>query len=370
MSKLTKLAARTGAALSLFGLLLMPLSGKAISADSPMMRFDGSNRQNTAIGMCEDMFPTAGTAAHIVVVSKDNYADAVMAGPLAAMKGACILLTGKDSLDGDTADEIKRALKVNPGTSANVIVVGGTAVISQSVVDEIAALRSDIVVQRIGGATRLHTAVLVAEFMDQLRGAGPKWVFITDGYSFADSIASAGVGANSAICPGFMPILLVTQDDLPQVVEDYLRSNAIVVTVGVPATPKIEKAFVVGGEARVSQAVYNEIDTIVDQMERISGDTRYKTAERLAERFFGASNLPIKFAAARGDEYADALSAAPLIGKKKMPLLLVKPTELPPETASYLTTYKNSITSGIVVGGVLAVSDDVKKAMEDIYMTP
>ena len=369
MLKLVKLAARTGLALSLFGLALAPLPGYAVGGgNTPMTRMDGNNRQNTAIGMCEEMYPTAGTADHLVLVAKDNYADAVVAGPFAAMKGACVLLTGKDSLDADTADEILRVLKVDSSTSPDVYAIGGDQVLSQDVIDAVAALRSDIIVERISGATRLHTGVAVAEKMDQIRGEGPKWVFITDGYSFADSVASAGVGANNTVCPGYMPILLVTKDDLPQVVEDYLRANAIVVTTGTPPTPKIEKAFVVGGEARVSQAVYDEIDTIVDQMERIAGDTRYDTAAALAERFYGSGNPPTKFAAARGDEWADSLSAAPFIGKKKMPLLLVKPDELVGETASYLTTYASTITTGYVIGGTLAVSDAVKAAMEAIYM--
>ena len=45
-----------------------------------------------------------------------------------------------------------------------------------------------------------------------------------------------------------------------------------------------------------------------------------------------------------------------------------KPDELVGETASYLTTYASTITTGYVIGGTLAVSDAVKAAMEAIYM--
>lgn len=91
----------------------------------------------------------------VLLASVVNYPDALVAGAAAAKVGVPVLLTERDEIPSDTLD-VLNGLNVS-----EVIVVGGSAVVSDSVVD---FLNDTYNVTRLWGVTRYGTAVQVAEY--------------------------------------------------------------------------------------------------------------------------------------------------------------------------------------------------------------
>lgn len=348
-------------------------------------RISGENRMATAVEISQDMFTDDHSVHYAVVVSGETHADALAAGPLARLKGGPLLLTSRDMLDDVTRDELDRVLNKDVASLSNggsitgqlgeytspeakVIIVGGESAVSQDVEDEILAIRGEgkLEVMRIEGADRYDTALNVALFMDQIRGESAKWAFLANGEAYADAMAASAIASNKNICDSTMPILLTRQEELSDSTASYLGQVAAM--TGEATTPKLEKVYVLGGEVRISEDIVTYLDQFVMDVTRIAGPNRYGTAANLAETFFGVDNPPSKIGIARGDDFADALAAGPFMGKHGGPLLLVEPNVLPDETYSYLLGHKDHIKGGWVLGGVEAVIDGVKTAVEDVYM--
>ena len=89
-------------------------------------RIAGENRYETAALVSQAAYPTGANVCY--VVTGENFPDAL---GVSSFSDGPVLLTTKDRLPKATADEVRR-LRVN-----RVIVVGGPAVISESVVSEL-----------------------------------------------------------------------------------------------------------------------------------------------------------------------------------------------------------------------------------------
>lgn len=100
--------------------------------------FGGSNRYETSVDVSINGWERAD---NVVLVSGTAIADGIAAAPLAGIKDAPILLTQKESIPQSVKDELKRL------ETKNVYVIGGEAVISKSVDQELNSL--GITVQRI-----------------------------------------------------------------------------------------------------------------------------------------------------------------------------------------------------------------------------
>lgn len=93
---------------------------------------------------------------NVVIVNGTTFPDALSVGPLAAKLNAPILLVGKDSVPAATKAQLTA---LNP---TRIIVVGGTGVVSQACVAQLAEFG---LVERIAGADRYATAVEVSKFV-------------------------------------------------------------------------------------------------------------------------------------------------------------------------------------------------------------
>jgi len=350
------------------------------STPAVLERISGADRMETAVQISNELYPDDHTKKYAVLVSGESHADALAAGPLATLKSAPLLLSNKSALPESTMMELDRILKtditataveadgnVDPIFAATVIIVGGESAVSAQVEQEIKDIREDIDTMRIQGADRYDTALEVALYMDQIRGYSSKWAFLANGEAYADAMAASAIASDKTICPDLMPILLTRTDSIPDSTAQYLGEIALT-SGSTPTPPKLEKVYVLGGEARVSTEVFNYVDQIVDETIRVAGPNRYGTAANLAETFWGAGNPASKIGVARGDDFADALAAGPFMGNMHGPMLLVEPAELPDETYAYLLGHKDDIYGGWVLGGVEAVSNAVKGSVESVYM--
>ncbi|TQL49667.1 cell wall-binding repeat-containing protein [Ornithinicoccus hortensis] len=188
-------------------------------------------------------------------------------------------------------------------------------------------------VDRVSGPNRYATAAAVSSTTEP----GVPVVYVATGREYADALAGSALAGSQD-----SPVLLVRPGDVPE-------ETATELTRLQPGS-----IAVLGGTAAVSDDVVTTLGGFTPgDVERISGSTRYGTAAAVASEFDGATEVFV----ATGRDYADALSAAAYAGAVDAPVLLVRPDEVPDETAAALTELDpDTIT---VLGGSAAIDDDV-----------
>lgn len=299
-----------------------PQPPPAVSLPAPQ-RIGGSDRIQTAIAVSQGFF---GSARIVYIATDADFADALVAGPPAGLENAPVLLTKPNELPAAVAAEIQR---LNPD---EIVIVGGTAAVSELVEQQLAALAPTIT--RIGGPNRYATAAQLAH--DRIGGSGGM-VFVATGLQYPDALA-AGVPAGRE----GVPILLVTNDAVPPATAVELQRR------------QATSAVVVGGVAAVSPDVVDQLSATVTALERVGGVDRYATAAAMAGLFTGSSRSVFMVT---GANFPDALSAVPAAITVGSALLLTRPACLPIPTSTELRRLQPTRVS--VIGGTAAVADSV-----------
>lgn len=135
------------------------------------------------------------------VTTGENWPDALAAVPQAARAGGPVLLTRGSAIPAPIAAELER---LNPG---RIIVVGGSAVVSDGVLAALDAYDTGGGVQRIGGADRYQTAAILSEVHHP---AGAPLAYVTTGQNFPDAL-----GAGPAAAVRGAPTILVKSNEIP-----------------------------------------------------------------------------------------------------------------------------------------------------------
>lgn len=206
------------------------------------VRVSGANRYATASAVAS-MTMDITTPDTVVLASGLGWADGVSAGPLCGAMGAPMLLTRADSLPADTSQWL-----IDHPTVSNVIVVGGSSVVSTAVVDVLEADPYNMTVTRLAGADRYATAYEIAAYgTDEgwFDGAG---LALVSGLNFPDGLAAGpfAVLTGDSYDPG--PILLTRTSELTEAAIDYF----------VDWSDLSRPSYVVGGEAAVSDQAFRE----------------------------------------------------------------------------------------------------------------
>jgi lactocepin len=315
-------------------------------ASGELFRLSGTNRIATAIAVSERLFPLPDSAGAVVLARSDAFPDALTAASLAGLLMAPILLTPSgQALSKGVQTEIDRVLL--PGKP--VIIIGGTSAL-QSSIDSL--LGGTYSVERLAGNNRYHTAALIKERGDIVRGSAATSVIVASGDSFPDALSASSYAAFSGV-----PITLVKKESIP------VESAALFV-------PAVDAAFVIGGTAVISDATVVAIEAGIGNVsQRLAGSDRYATSVAVANFFFAT---PLAVAVATGLSFPDALSGSVLAGKSPlsssgMPMLLTKSTSAPSSILDYLSGHSATIddtTSGYVFGGTSAVSSATEITLE------
>jgi SpoIID/LytB domain protein len=282
-------------------------------------RVQGDDRVATAAAVSADLF-TAGAAQAAVLVSSQNYPDALVGVPLAMAKGGPILLSDAAAVPEATMAELKRATGGGPKT---VYLLGGTVALSDGVKVQLEGAGFQVV--RYGGATRYATAVQVAEAL-----GNPTTILESTGTNFPDALA-AGAAAGKA-------------------------KGAVLLTAG--STQAAETAaYLQGKTGLVRYAVGAEAAAADPSAKPLKGADRYDTATKVANQFFPG---PVVAGLASGTTFADALGGGLHAAMKGGPLLLSAATTLPITTKQYLQGNSDvTLRDLYVYGGQAAVSDAV-----------
>ena len=337
-------------------------------AKTAMVReFGGRDRYDTALRLAKDFAEGHGGLGSVPVAfiaSGLTLVDAVSVSGLAGFLDAPVLLTPTDSLHGGVADFIE-----DYGVDT-VYVLGGSAAVADSVLEDMEALANEPTVTRIEGADRYATAAAVAAKL----GGGAAWcggedpaaILVNGGdVSLAEAMMAGPIAHRLQL-----PVLMTAAEELPSATTDFIEAE------------DIEHVIVVGGTDSVSDDVANAVsDAGVDTVARIAGDTSAGTSVALAGLLTGDCKDDLStvsgdtVALVHRDALPDGVTAAPVLSSnsdfaegKLIPILVVGDT-LPASVRDYLAATPAANDDGdklnlriVAIGGTAAVSDSVMQA--------
>ncbi|WP_420445859.1 cell wall-binding repeat-containing protein [Candidatus Poriferisodalis sp.] len=328
--------------------------------------FGGRDRYDTALRLAENFATGRGGLGGVptaFVASGVSLVDAVSVSGLAGFLDAPVLLTPADSLNGRVADFLE---DYGVGT---VYVLGGSAAVADSVLEDMEALANEPTVTRIEGQDRYATAAAIAS---ELGGSG-SWC---GGEDVAAILANGGdVSLAGAMMVGpvahrlQLPVLLTAADELPSATTDFIEAE------------DVEHVVIIGGTDSVSDDVESALtDAGVDNIERIAGDTPAATSVAIAELMTGdcaADLAPVSVetvALVHRDALPDGVTAAPVLASTYansgdlVPMLIVGDT-LPASVRDYLAATDAEYANGdkinlsiVAIGGTAVISDSVMEA--------
>lgn len=325
------LPAVLGAALLAGGTAAATASAATPSATTiTKARLAGADRYKTAVAISKANF--VAPQDWVVVSSGQNFPDALGAGPMASFLEAPLLLVpAQGTLPSSVAAELDR-LKTQ-----NVIVVGGPAAVSNSMVSQLAKHAPANHTYTVDGANRYDTAAQTSEGFDPPVVSVP--VYIASGTTFADAL---GGGAAASLAGGTM--LLTTPTKLPSESAAALKRL------------KPSKVVVLGGTGAVSNSVLSQVKGVVGStvpVSRVGGSDRFATAAKLS-----AATVPSakEVFLANGLNYPDALAGGPVAPYfDGRPLLLTKKDCVPSSTLAEIK--RLGATKVTALGGTGVVSD-------------
>lgn len=296
-------------------------------------RLAGSDRYKTAVAISKANFVAPQDS--VVVASGQSFPDALGAGPMGAFLNAPLLLVPTSgTLPSSVAAELDRL------QTQQIIVVGGPAAVSNSMVAQLAKHAPANATFTIDGLNRYDTAAQTSDgFQPPITGVP---VYLASGTTFPDAL---GGGAAAAIAGG--TLLLTTPTKLPSETVTALKRI------------KPSKVVVLGGTGAISDTVLGQVKSTVGSavpVTRVGGANRFETAAKVS-----AATVPSaqEVFLANGMNYPDAMAGAPVSiygpGDTFRPLLLTQANCVPKATLAEIT--RLGATKVTALGGTAAVSD-------------
>jgi len=203
-------------------------------------------------------------------------------------------------------------------------------------------------ITRVAGANRYETAIKTSE----KNFASADNVILATGMNYADALsASALAGSLKA------PLLLARPDALDSGVLGEIQRL------------KAKKAYIMGSSAAVSNAVEGSLTSAGLSVERIAGADRYATSAAIASKVASLEGAAFtkKAFLARGDNFADGLSASPVAYKNKVPVILTRSAVLAEDAKHAIKDLE--ITDVTMLGSTAAIAKDVEDDVKDLATT-
>lgn len=284
----------------------------------------GNTRYDTAVRLSQNSFKSADT---VVIVNGLGLADGLAATPIASHYKAPLLLVEKGRVPNSVKDEIKRL------GAKNVIIVGGTGVVTENVNKELHSLGIKKIT-RLGGRDRYQTSLEVAKYIDK-HLYNIENIVVANGLGEADALSIAPISGRDK-----MPLLLFEKNRIPNSVKDWI------------STQNINSAYVIGGTGVVPDSLLNQLNGMVKQDirgNRLGGLNRYETNAKVIEKFYGS--VVDKAYITRGLPLADALTSGPVASINGSPVILSNTTL----TSTQQSILKHKTTNKIIqVGGTVS----------------
>lgn len=294
-------------------------------------RISGVDREQTAIEVSKKMFKD-GTNK-VVLANKNNYSDVLTAAPFAKANNASLLYISSNSISKEVMSEIAR-LKAK-----EITIIGGEKSVNEGLKKELE--KRNFKVDRLSGSDRYKTSAQIAA---KLIDGKTTTLEIASGENYADALS-----LNNAAEKDKAPILLVRVNAIDKSVEDVIKSS------------KASLINIAGREKSVSESTKANIKKISNAtVNRIGGADRYETSILLA-KYSGAKEVVV---VASGENFADALIAAPFSAKQKGAILLTNKDKLGQNAEQFIKDTK--FNKSYVIGGEKSVSEDVINQLTSI----
>jgi putative cell wall-binding protein len=312
-------------------------------------RLAGANRFATAAAIAQATFPSG--ASTVVLSTGTSFPDALAGNFLAGNLGAPILLT---SPTGTTPTPTLAELAALH--ASRIVVLGGTAAVSAAQVSSLGHLGYQVT--RVAGSNRYQTMSMVAEYSGTKVGrdsAGVPTAILATGISFPDAL-SAGPLSFSAKLP-----VILTNGAAPTLTPIALQTITAL---------HIGHILSLGGSAAMNPAIDTELTNMGIDVTPLSGPTRSATSMAVADQEvsdWGFSTTA--FDLARGDDFADALTAGPAAGVQDEPLLITASPSSPGSVYTYAADNAATLTTSDALGGSGAITDGLLSGLVQVILS-
>lgn len=203
------------------------------------------------------------------------------------------------------------------------------------------------VVDLVAGESRFTTAVEVSKQL-VAEGETVDAVVLVGEDAIVDGLAAAPLAKKEEA-----PILLTKKDELTAETEKemlrVLGNNLANKTV-----------YLVGGEARISNELEAKIAKLGVKVERLSGETRFETSLKIAEKVTSGSTVDTAFVVG-GNGEADAMSISAYAAQIEAPIVVVDKNAVSEEAMELLKGKDIEI-----IGGNGVVSEEVEAQLKEI----
>lgn len=192
---------------------------------------------------------------------------------------------------------------------------------------------------RISGASRWDVAANVA----RTYFPKAKEVLVVNYQAFGDAISAANLSN------GQMPVLYSKAGSLPKATIDAIQAM------------KPTKITLLGGPVSLNERLVQQLKQSAPNavVRRIFGRDRF-SVNMISAQSFDGSQGGVDLVVANGMVYSDALIATPLAAQMQAPVLLVKPTSIPPDIKLWLKALGH-VRSVTIVGGERSISPKVMR---------
>lgn len=291
------------------------------------IRIFGADRYKTAAEISRQGWKSSDYVILATGDGDDKFADALAGTPLSKVYDAPVLLTNTDELNIDTLSEITQL------GSKNIIILGGTGVISENVVDNLIAMDKEVI--RLFGDDRYATAAKIARELKKIKPFTK--AVLTSGREFQYSMMAAPFAAANGT-----PILFTDRNSLPCTTKSALKDLSI------------EDVEIIGNRDVVSAEVETAVRNLGIRVERSEGSTMQQTNINIIKKYCKNADGMIL---ARDDLFADALVGASFAAKYNYPIFLVGQELVSADIYNYITGLNTK--ENYILGGPGAVSDGV-----------
>lgn len=263
----------------------------------------GGNRYKTAAEIAKKAFPTA--PAEAILVTGENFPDALSANAYAGAKNAPVLLSKLSELPQPTKDLLTKTWSKSVKT---VTIIGGGF---DKKVETALKGCGVTTIKHIAGKNRYKTAEEVCKAGIEEKLWNMTWpVAIATGQTSADALAFSpwSYGLH-------LPILLAKNGEVSASTKTLISKFGFVIMLGSSST--------------VKDSCLSSAQKAAHRYERLAGSNRFKTSLAIAKYFVGTAHMGSYGGAAYADgtdeHFPDALVGGMLQGQLRAPIILTKP---------------------------------------------
>ena len=328
---------------------LASTTSPAVPSNVKVYAYSGSDMYATAAMEAKQAYPS-GSQTAILAGSGDAWVDSLSATGLAASVGP-ILYSKKDELPASTLSALKQ-LGVK-----KVIIVGGTACISQAVVNTLAS-NSISLETRLSGDDCLKTQLAIYNYGVNKGYYTDEYLFVATSAHYADALSISPVAFAKKV-----PVFLVPKNG-------SFSNDQMKALIDQAKKGRFKKAVIAGGTSVVPDTTFGFLEgvTLVSSgsvnVTRCAGSDMYATSREIAK--WSVDKMGFSWASpslTTGLAPYDALAGTVLAGKQASPLLLADNNNT--YTVQEMKSNKGSVKNIHFFGGEACISMRTRMQIAD-----